>query len=255
MTMRYLFFVFVILCSSNMTSLCMATPIVVDYSVTPKTTLTTSASSTQSHSDDSLSQQETNKLIIQQKNGTAPPVSISTNTKEFQPNDDFNLDDGLLSNKDSQQEKDTLIHLGFNFSGFHQPISLAENPTHQQSNQNHASLNLKNILKDSVKDSEVLMELAEGTIEVYRSFSDSSAVGGFQTTSPTASFVNKSYGASRDFLDTPPLITAQQQAPTARRSWGEETFLDKLIQFCLSWKGLLTLCGFLIFNSILFKLV
>ncbi|MBV1922326.1 MAG: hypothetical protein KUG73_16740, partial [Pseudomonadales bacterium] len=97
-------------------------------------------------------------------------------------------------------------------------------------------------------------------VEVYRSFRGSSVASGFQTGSPNVSFGNESfgnesYGSSRDFLVAPPLIAAQQQAPTARRSWGEETFFDKLIQFCLSWKGLLTLCGFLVFNSILFKLV
>mgnify|MGYP007055201820 CR=1 FL=1 len=236
----------------------MATPIVVDYSVIPKATFTPSTMSKQAHLDKLLSQRATNKLTIQQKNDTASPVSISTNTKEFQPNDDFQPNDGFLPNKDPQQGKENLIHRNFNFNEFYQTNTAAENPTAQQYNQesqNNASLNLKNILKDTVKDNEILMELAEETVEVYRSFRGSSVTSRFHTDSPTVSFGNESYVSSRDFLDAPPLIAAQQQAPTARRSWGEETFFDKLIQFCLSWKGLLTLCGFLVFNSILFKLV
>ncbi len=263
MTIRYLFFVFVILCSNSMISLCMATPIVVDYSVTQKTPLTPSSTLKRTLSDSSLSQQATNRLIIQQKNDIASPVSISINVKEFQPNGDFQPSDAPLPNKGPLQEKAPLNHFDFNFNDFHQTNPLAENPTSQQANQenqNNASLNLKNILKDTVKDNEILMELAEETVEVYRSFRGSSVASGFQTRSPTVSFGNEpfgneSYGSSRNFLDAPPLIAAQQQAPTARRSWGEETFFDKLIQFCLSWKGLLTLCGFLMFNSILFKLV
>ena len=260
MTIRYLFFVFVILCTSGMAPLCMATPIVVDYSVIPKTTFNPSV----------VSKQPTPNALFSRQNDATPPMSISADVvdsqanNEFQPNKAFQSGQKRQSNDDfspnqaSQQDKEPLIHLGFNFSGFHQTNTLEDNTFSQQSshsNQNHASLNLKNILRDTVKDNEVLMELAEGTVEVYRSFNSTSTTGGFQTSSSAVSFGNESFGASRDFLDAPPLIAAQQQAPTAQRSWGEETFFDKLVQFCFSWKGLLTLCGFLIFNSILFKLV
>ena len=256
MTIRYLFFVFVILCTSGMASLCMATPIVVDYSAIPKTT----------YSPSTVAKQPTPGALFSQQNDVAPPMSIGASveapqaSQKRQSNNDFspNQPSQQAPQQASQQDKEPLIHLGFNFNGFHQTNTLEDNSFSQQPNhpnQNHASLNLKNILRDTVKDNEVLMELAEGTVEVYRSFSDASATGGFQAASTTVSFGNESFGASRDFLDAPPLIAAQQQAPTAQRSWGEETFFDKLIQFCFSWKGLLTLCGFLIFNSILFKLV
>ena len=260
MTIRDLFFVFVIFCTSGMTSLCMATPIVVDYSVIPKITFNPSNISKQFAPDPLLAPQTADNLIKQQNDDT-PPVSISTGVKVFQTNQKLQSNDDVSSNQVSQQNKDPLIHLGFNFNGFHQTNTLEENIFSQQSNQpnqsnqRHSSLNLKNILRDTVKDNEILMELAEGTVEVYRSFSNTSATQGFQTASPTVSFGNENFGASRDFLDAPPLIVTQQQAPTAQRSWGEETFFDKLVQFCFSWKGLLTLCGFLIFNSILFKLV
>ncbi len=256
MTIRYLFFVFVILCTSGMAPLCLATPIVVDYSVIPKTTFNPSPVSKQLSPDILLSQQTADNLI-KQKNNVAPPVSIGASAKEFQANqvqanNEFTLD------KVSQQNKDSLIHLDLNFNGFHQTNTLEENTFSQQPNQpnqHHASLNLNNILRDTVKDNEVLMELAEGTVEVYRSFSSTSTTEGFQTAPSGVSFGNTNFGASRDFLDAAPLIAVQQQAPAAQRSWGEETFFDKLVQFCFSWKGLLTLCGFLIFNSILFKLV
>ena len=253
MTIRDLFFVFVILSTSGMTSLCIATPIVVDYSVIPKVTFNPSPVSKQL----SPSPQTADNLIKQQNNA-APPVSISIGTKEFQTDQMLPSNNPLPLNEVSQQNKDPLIYLGLNFNGFQQTNSLEENIFSQQSNQpnqSHASLNLKNILRDTVKDNEILMELAEGTVEVYRSFSNTSATEGFQTASTTVSFGNANFGASRDFLDAPPLIAVQRQAPTAQRSWGEESFLDKLVQFCFSWKGLLTLCGFLIFNSILFKLV
>ena len=252
MTIRYLFFVFVILCTSGIASLCVATPIVVDYSVIPKTLYNPSSESKQTLPDTLLSQQAANGLITQQRNNAAPPMPISTNTVDLQPSDEF------LGMNESPQEKQPTTHINFNFDGFLQTNTLVENALPQQSNQplqNHASANVKNILQSTVKDNEILMELVEGTVEVYRSFSDPSTVGGFQTTSSTVSFGNESYGASRDFLDAPPLIASQQQAPSGQPSWGEETFFDKLIEFCLSWKGLLTLCGFLIFNSILFKLV
>ncbi|OUR89732.1 hypothetical protein A9Q81_21005 [Gammaproteobacteria bacterium 42_54_T18] len=264
MAIRYLFFVFVILCTSGMAPLCIATPIVVDYSVIPKTIFTPPTESKPTHSNALLSPQTINELISQQQNDAAPPMSIRANAKEFQPNKELQSseepqsNDELLPTQSPQKDKETLIHLGFNFNGFHQTNTLEESSLPQQSNQenqHHASLNLKSILRDTIKDNEVLMELAEGTIEIYRSFSDSSTTESFQTTSPTVSFGNENVGSSRDFLDAPPLISAQQQAPRAQRSWGEETFFDKLIQFCFSWKGLLTLCGFLIFNSILFKLV
>lgn len=255
MTIRYLFFVFVTLCTSGIASLCVATPIVADYSVIPKTLYNPSSESKQTLPDTLLSQQAANGLITQQRNNTAPQMPINTFSADLQPRDEF------LRMKASPQEKNTTTHFNFDFDGLLQTNTLTENALPQQSNQpdqpdqNHTSVNVNNILQDTVKVNEVLKELVEGSVEVYRSFSDPSTVGGFQTASSTVSFGNETYGASRDFLDAPPLIASQQQAPSGQPSWGEETFFDKLIEFCLSWKGLLTLCGFLIFNSILFKLV
>lgn len=276
MTIRYLFIVFLILCTSGMRSLCMASPIVVDYSLNPKTTFNPSAVSKEKNPDKLISQQSS-KSQNTQRHDDAPSKAIGINIKEFQPSqafqpnqgfqshqefqniEEFQPNNNLLPSKAPQEDKESIIQLGFSFNGFHEIHTPEENSTSQQQpnqeNKNHSSLNLEHILRDTVKDSEVLMELAEGTIETYRSFNTSSSTNGFQSTPSAVDFGNDNFESSRNFLNTTPLIAVQQRTTTAQRSWGEQTFFDKLIQFCFSWKGLVTLCGFLIFNSILFKLV
>jgi hypothetical protein len=243
MAIRYLFFVFVTLCSSSVTSLCMATLIVVDYSVAPIITFTPSGTSKQAGSDKLLSAQETNKLIIQKKNDTAPPMSTSKNLKELQFDGDFQAIDNLPLNKDPQQEKERLKNIGFDFDRIQQTNSLAVGSLPQQArqkNQIYAPFYVRDMLKDFIKDSKILTELAKESIEVYRSVSGVFAGGKLQAkaASPTVS-----YEASWDSSISTAGVSVQD----------EETLVDKLIQSFSSWKGLLTLCAFFAFSSILLK--
>jgi hypothetical protein len=243
MAIRYLFFVFVTLCSSSVTSLCMATLIVVDYSVAPNITFTPSATSKQADSDKLLSAQETNKLIMQQKNDSAPPMSTSKNVKKLQFDGDFQTIDDLPLNKDPQQEKELLKNIGFDFDGIQQTSSLAVGSLPQQpsqKNQIYASFYVRDMLRDFIKDSKILTELAKDSIEVYRSVSGVFAGGKLQAkaASPTVSY-EASWNSS---------------ISTAGDSFQDkETLVDKVIQFFFSWKGLLTLCAFFAFSSILLK--
>ena len=113
-----------------MAPLCMATPIVVDYSVIPKTTFNPSAISKQANSDKLFLQQTSNSPSTQQQNDVAPPMTISASAKEFQPNQESQSNEGfqpnneLLPTKSPQQDKEPLLPLAFNFNGFHQTLSL-----------------------------------------------------------------------------------------------------------------------------------
>jgi hypothetical protein len=243
MAIRYLFFVFVTLCSSSVTSLCMATLIVVDYSVAPNITFTPSATSKQAGSDKLLSAQETNKLIIKQENDTAPPMSTSKNVKELQFDGDFQTIDDHPLNKDPQQEKERLKNIGFDFDGIQQTNSLAEGSLPQQAsqkNQIYASFYVRDMLRDFIKDSKILMVLAKDSIEEYWSVSGAFAGGELQAqaASPTVS-----YEASWDSSISTADVSVQD----------EETLVDKLIQFFYSWKGLLTLSAFFAFSFISLK--
>lgn len=269
--MRNLFFVFLTICISGISPLCFGTPIVVDYSVIPKTSL---------HklpvANPLLHQQWPNNLVNPTEIQRKPPTPISNNgllinnASNASSNTNVNNLDNDIGEKTSPPamenqvahkqviaKQTSFIQQGFDFNAFHETNSFTEADNPQQLAQganNQSSFSFRNILRDTVKDNEVLREFAESSIETYRSYRSDSVTVNLQA-SNSKGFANEGHKSSRNFLEASPLVVTQQQAAPAQGGWREPTFIDDFVQFCFSWKGLLTLCGFLIFNSILFKLV
>lgn len=261
--MRYLFFVILTICIGGISPLCMGTPIVADYTAIPKITIPATQSDpllTQSLSDllNDQEKNDTNSLIpLNKKNQLVDNTNNTPTPQQSLGNQQISYGEEMAA-QEQQPGEVPFLQLGFNFDAFQETNAFAEEESPQQftqTNKHYSSLNLKNILKDTIKDNEILREFAESSIEVYQSYRSNAVQGNLQANTASTSFADDSYKSSRNFLDSSPLVVSSQQAPASQRSWGEQTFVDKVIAFCFSWKGLLTLIGLLIFNSILFKLV
>ena len=241
MAIRYLLFAFLAICLLVRATISQGMPIEVDFAVTQKPAITSSPPP---------------QMTKEWLSNTTNPHKIDDKVlsdKEYPQLEDLT---GIANSSEKKKQRISFLQPGFDFNISEETNEDTENIERlEQAVINHAQFNLKKILRELINDNQELSELAEKSLDAFQTNNPSTELGTIKTNTFTTNFSEYSYKAPTNPLVRSPLTASVERAPTAQRSWGEQTLYEKIVQFCFSWKGLLTLFGFLLFRSILFKLV